>query len=81
MALNQILFDHNGQITQAALIYNFEDFPNLLLVIPGENSKELTQVITFTRTDKNWETVSPVKYKLPSTIQNISRLLNKIFQD
>ena len=81
MALNQILFDHNGQITKAVLIYNFEDFPDLLLVVPGGNSRELTNVITFTRIDKNWETVSPVRYKLPFTIQNISKQLNKIFRD
>ena len=80
MALNQILFDHNGQITQATLLYNFEDFPDVLLVIPCANARELTNIITFTRLDKDWETVSPVKYRLPSTIQNISKQLNKIFQ-
>ena len=81
MVLNQILFDHNGQITQATLIYNFEDFPDLLLVVPSGNSRELEHVITFTRIDKNWEAASSVKYKLPYTIENISKQLNKIFQD
>jgi hypothetical protein len=79
MPIKQIYFDHNGAIACADLLYNFEDFSDLLLVIPNDDMKDLKRVITFIRINKTWETVSPVKYEIPQTIQSISNQLNRAF--
>jgi hypothetical protein len=79
MATKQIYFDHNGQTACAYLLYNFQDFTNLLLVIPKEDIKDFNCVIPFMRINKIWETVSPIKYGIPGTIKNISNELNKVF--
>jgi hypothetical protein len=79
MATKKIRFDHNGQNARADLLYDFEDFSDLLLVVPNGNMKDLKRVIPFIRINKAWETMSPVKYQIPRTIQNISNQLNKMF--
>lgn len=77
MTTKQISFDHNGESARADLLYNFEDFSDFLLVIPWGDMKDLKHVIAFRRINKTWETVSPVKYEIPQTIQNISNQLNR----
>jgi hypothetical protein len=80
MATKKICFDHNGQNIRADLLYNFKDFANLLLVVPNADMKDLKRIIPFRRINKSWETISPVKYQIPRTIQNISNQLNKVFE-
>ena len=72
-----IYFDHNGQVTNAELYYNFQDYKDVILVIPQGEVKDFYDIIPFIRKNKNWEPVSPVKNKFPSTIQNIIDLLNE----
>jgi hypothetical protein len=81
MPTKKICFDHNGQNTGADLLYNFEDFSDLLLVVPNGDMKDLKPVIPFMRIDKTWETFSAVKYQIPRTIQNISNQLNRVFNN
>jgi hypothetical protein len=71
-----INFDHNGRKANAELYYNFQDYEDVILVIPKE-SDDLYDIIPFIRKNKKWEPVSPVRNKFPSTIQNIINLLNK----
>jgi hypothetical protein len=80
MATKQICFHHNGQIACADLLYNFQDFTDLLLVVPKGYTKDFNWVIPFIRINRIWETVSPVKYEIPATIKNISNELNEIFK-
>jgi hypothetical protein len=80
MATKKIYFDHNGQSACADLLYNFEDFRDLLLVVPNGDVQDLNIVIPFTRINKVWETISPVRYEIPQTVKNISSQLNKEFR-
>ncbi len=79
MTTKKIYFNHNGQNARAELLYNFEDFSDLLLVVPNGDIKDLEHVIPFRRINKIWETISPAKYEIPQTIRNISNQLNQLF--
>jgi len=65
------------------LLYNFQDFTDLLLVVPKGDTKNFNWVISFIRINRIWETVSPVKYEMPVKPQAIfltlhSFLLNRV---
>ena len=72
-----IYFDHNGRNTDAQLYYDFQDYEDVILVIPNTKEEDLYDIIPFIRINKRWEPVSFVKNKYPSTIQNIIRILDK----
>ncbi len=40
MTTKKIYFNHNGQNARAELLYNFEDFSDLLLVVPNGDIKD-----------------------------------------
>ena len=81
MPSNQIFFSHNNKDVSAELYYNFEDFSDILLVVPNIESKDLKEIIPFIRNDDHWETTSPVKFMYPQTVKNIIEELNVRFQD
>jgi len=65
------------------LLYNFQDFTDLLLVVPKGDTKNFNWVIPFIRINRIWGTVSPVKYEMPVKPQAIfltlySFLLNRV---
>jgi hypothetical protein len=71
-----IYFDHNGRTTDAELYYDFQDYEDVILVIPKGKIEDLYEIIPFVRKNKKWEPVSPAKNKFPSTIQSIINQLN-----
>ncbi len=72
-----ICFDHNGQNIHAEVVYNFEDFSDVMLVIPPLNIQGINEIILLTRRKQGWTTLSSVKYKFPSTIQSIIECVNE----
>ncbi len=73
-------FDHNGHAAKAELVYNFEDFSDVMLIIPPLGIKDINEIIILTRKDQTWTTLSPFKKSFPSTIRNIIDSVNEEFK-
>jgi hypothetical protein len=74
-----IAFSHKGETAKAEVFYNFEDFSDVMIVVPITHTDELKGVIFLSKRNKHWEPASVNENKSLVTIHNIINCINNQF--
>jgi hypothetical protein len=74
-----IAFNHKGEIAKAEVFYNFDDFSDVMIVVPLTHTKELKRVIFLSKRNELWEPISANENNTLSTINNIANCINTEF--
>ena len=77
--MSTIEFEHYGRVIRAAVIYNFQEIPCVITIIPQRPLKELGERIIFLKKGGVWTLGSPAYEQYPETVQNIMDALNEFF--
>lgn|GEM_PF-7127618 len=77
--MSTIEFEHYGRNICASVLYNFQETPGVITIIPQRPLKELGERIVFIKKGGVWTLGSPVYDQYPETVQNITDALNQLF--